>query len=426
MFASFNATVKKDKIDNVPEEILAVYNSKIPDDLNAKYVATHDGQCVLDIRSCDPKSAITITLPANQLLDAVPSDVKTQDDLVKYLYRTQKVLHFKPSSQGEAPYMTISNGNHPFKIYLKDLVKEPLSSTPSSEIVSWYIVPPPFPDMPPVKVIAGDIALDLKAARIPDENAAQIVLQTESNFWLQLIMHLSVNPQIKSTIKIKCDYKKCKSVDSLLEAFAVTDAFQHGNYAISYMAEHPPIKLSQCVSPSTVAFWEKVQHLQHVLGLNFDPHVPIYNRDVKVVNRLYQSFVCHKPYAVPIQAAENTGITLEDMADSFFENIGRPVALTYLEHKETPILGQTISTYAFCCLFDAIISDISEISSELCKSSDTTQRRFFAHISPVNGKTIKLVAYVSLSEDDVNDYINRFKDHNALLQHMNQIPLFDC
>lgn len=403
MFAKFNDTVKKDKIDKIPKEILDSYNAKIPDNVCAQYVDKHDGTCELVTTTDASKTQVTVTVPSATLVDKVPDDIRTQKELEDYMYRTQKTLHYRVEGK---PYMKI-NG---FKVFLEDFVKRPFDDHRLGPGSDLYIVPPKFPKLKPLLLDVGKTKLELKVERIPDERKNVIVLKTDENYWLQIKLELSNIKDEPSRIEVNCDFSNCKTVSDLLSAFKIKNALASGKYSLSYMGIHIPLPLKNPVPTKMRQFWEKAEKLEKILDVRFVPNVESYQQDIFSIQRLFQCLVLKSPFSSFINEGSQTGLHTDDR-EAFDANIGKPMALAYVEEHHWEVLGASFETYDLCCIFDAVIEDVTEDSVD-------SDKPYFAHLSPVEGKKMKLVTYIATNEEEISRFQRQFDSHNDLLKYM--------
>ena len=405
MFAKFRETVKDEYMNKIPKEVLAAYNAQIPENVRAEYVDRHDGTCELVPAWDDPKTKMTFTVPSAELLTEIPDDIKTQEELEDYMYRTQKTLHYRV---GENAYMNI-NG---FKVYLKDFVKSPFDQYELTGAESFYIIPRKFPELSPLPLVAGDVHLELKVKRIPDERKNIVVLQTDEKFWLQLTLELSTIKDAPSTIRMAYQYQHCKTVSELLCAFRVTDALAEGNYMLPYMESPIPFPRKNPIPADVRQFWEKAEEVEKRLSVSFDPNAISYHRDRIQIEKLYQGLILKRPFSASVNESAQTGLHTTGKG-AFEENIGKPMAISYVEKKEWSILGVSFETYDLCCIFDAVISDIEEESLEGKES-------YFVHLSSVEGKTMRLVTYIARSEEEILEYQRQFTTSDELMKCLSE------
>ena len=147
MFANFKDIVKKESIEKIPTEIINAYNSKIPNGIGLKYVDNNDGKCILIPDKPKEKIDMTITMPPSNLVDKIPDDIKTQKDLLDYMYRTQKTLYYEIDENsvlinGEPSYQSIEmmiavNGRANSKIG-EDMLNKARKDYPPEYMKDYY------------------------------------------------------------------------------------------------------------------------------------------------------------------------------------------------------------------------------------------------------------------------------------------------
>lgn len=406
MFAKFSDTVKQDSINRIPKEVLAAYNAEIPKNVCAQYVDKHNGTCELVTDLENPNTQITVTIPAAKLIDTVPDYIKTQEELEDYMYRMQKGLHYRVEGK---PYMEI-NG---FKVCFDDLVKHPYDDYKIENGGELYIVPHPFPKLKPLLLVADGLKIDLDVKRIPDERKDVVVLQTDERFWLQINMELSVIEGLQSKITMISRLKNCKTIEELLSAFKVIDALANGNYMLSFLETSIPIQLNTTVSAEVRRFWEKAGEVEKILNVQFDPNVASYQRDIDLIQKLFQCLVLKNPFASFINEAVRPGLHATSK-EGFEENVGKAMAIAFVEKKKWDILGASFETYDFCCIFDAVIADIIE-------EVDNNEKPYFISLAPVEGKKMRIVTYIATSEEETSRFQRQFSSHNELLRYLSEV-----
>lgn len=405
MFAKFSDTVRKESTDKIPKEVLAAYNQQIPENMRAQYVDKHNGTCELVPIIDDSNTQITFTVPSAKLIDKVPDDIKNQEDLVDYMYRTQKVLHYRVDGN---PYMII-NG---FKVNFEDIIKSPYGDFKLQNGGTLYLAPQKFPELKPLSLVVGDTTLKLNVKRIPDERKDVIVLQTDENFWLQIIMELSTVNGGQSTIRILCRFQSCKTVRDLLSAYKVSDELACGNYSMPFMETAIPLPLKNPIPQDIREFWEKALQVENVLKIQFDPTAVFYRRDMNLIQQLYQGLVLNRPFSSFVNEGPQTGLHSGEK-EGFEKNIGQPMAIAFVENHQWNVLGVSFETCDLCCIFDAIISDVTEDS----KDSD---KPYFVHLVSVEDKKMRLVRYIAKSESEILDFQAPFESNNELLKYLSE------
>ena len=403
MFANFKDIVKKESIEKIPTEIINAYNSKIPNGIGLKYVDNNDGKCILIPDKPKEKMDMTITMPPSNLVDKIPDDIKTQKDLLDYMYRTQKTLYYEidENSVDSMPYMTI-NG---FKVNLDEITKDPFSCN-QKKFLGFYLKPQKFPDVPPLEFKTEEHIITLQMKRIPDERKNTVVLCSEEERPINIRITL-LNDEIK--MKINYDCKKCKTVSELLTIFDIAKSLNSGTCRISYFEETVQIPIDNCVNENTISFWNNIKHLEDLFQIKFNPNVDIYERDMISLKKLFIGLIENQPFSDTISDNDSIGLSLSDIDKNLYENIGNQIEFLYVQQKDWDILGQKFTTYNLCCIFNAVLSSISEEKNDSLKS-------YFAHLAPIKGEKMYLSMYIFNSEDELIEFQKQF-DSNIEMQN---------
>lgn len=396
MLASFKKIVKDETPSlSIPKEILDAMNLQIPVSVNAEYVDNGDGTCMLTPKPPYNNFDIQLQFPEVEILSQLPDDIKTQQELLDYLYRTQTTIHCKVNGIGKVLF----NG---IEINLTELTKFPLQDVTMGEISDLYIEPHTFPPVSPITVTAAGFPVILAAKRVPEQKKNIIVVSVGEDSWMKMRFVIDA-VTLKVNMTIKLEYSECKTINEFVVAMKMTNGFIFGDYSISCLNVSSPLSIGEPIKEKYIMFWEKVEKLQDILHVSFVPNFSLTMAEVLELNQLFRSFLENKPYATTIKPEPNVGLYIADTTD-LGKHIGESIVFTYNQVASWELLGTKFETINLCCIFGADVASIT-------KDDSNSETPFFVQLRPTKNKEMMLATQVFSDIEAVKAFQSSFKDY---------------
>jgi hypothetical protein len=344
MFASFEKAFNKNKaINKVPEPIIKALNNKLPSGF--KYE-------VLDEESLYLK---TVDDNMRFLFQSINNDfnAKSSQELLEYLYRTQKELEIKNS--------TVDINGEKFNV--KDLIVFPLKDLCiDEENCKFKIIPPPFP---------GPFEL---AINYEEDKIMKIMIQRQPYADLNKSLFKSINldsmeivyiiDELNNSMKInyKIKLKKAKSVEEILISSKIYKMFENGEIIINGNTIKANIKSNKMDESfnELIEFWEKVYDLSKCFNIEFKPKEKILYDDVKIVDSLYNSFIIGVDNEEYIDNDKFT-LTFSNKINTSEIKSDNEMVMQYNEYKEYFVLGEKIKLFCIITLSNFKIESVIEL-----------------------------------------------------------------
>ena len=405
MFASFKKIVKDETSSlSIPKEILDAMNLQIPISANAEYVDNGDGSCMLTPKLPYNNLNIQLQFPGVEILSQLPDEIKTQQELLDYLYRTQTTIHCKVNGIGKV----IFNG---IEINLTEVTKFPLQDVTMGKTSDLYISPHPFPPLPPITITAAGFSVVLDTKRVPEQKKNLVVMSVGEDSWLKMRFVIdTVTLKVNMTLNVK--YFKCKTVNEFVVAMKMSNGFICGDYSISCLNVSSPLSIGEPISEKYIILWEKIQKLEDILHVSFAPSFSLTMVEVLELNQLFRSFLVNKPYATTIKPEPNVGLYIADTMD-LSKHIGDSIVFFYTQAVSWDLLGTKFKTINLCCIFGADVASIT-------KDDSNSETPFFVQLKPSKNKEMMLVTQIFSDIEAVNTFQTSFKDHKDFLEVFSQ------
>lgn len=341
MFVSFNkAFDKKKSMDKIPEPIIKALSEELPSGF--KYVQMDKDTCCL----------IPEGEEINFSFDFIKDNefnAKTPDELMEYLYRTQKQLRIKSN--------TIEiNGN---KLNVSDLIKLPLKNVEidhSTIIIEPKAFPKPFEL--PIEYEDGKY-ISVKIQRQPLADLKKSLFKSIDMESMEVSYIIDeINHSMSMDLKIRLD--KAETVEEILKISKIYDRFKKGKVVIGNNEINGCIKEKDYDNnfAELIDFWEKVNALSGFLGIVIKPKVNILNEDVEIVKALYNSFIENTDFKKNINTKKFT-LSFKDEIKTDEINYKDEMAFQFEEYKEYSILETPLELYCVITLSNFKINNIT-------------------------------------------------------------------
>lgn len=341
MFVSFNkAFDKKKSMDKIPEPIIKALSEELPSGF--KYVQMDKDTCCL----------IPEGEEINFSFDFIKDNefnAKTPDELMEYLYRTQKQLRIKSN--------TIEiNGN---KLNVSDLIKLPLKNVEidhSTIIIEPKAFPKPFEL--PIEYEDGKY-ISVKIQRQPLADLKKSLFKSIDMESMEVSYIIDeINHSMSMDLKIRLD--KAETVEEILKISKIYDRFKKGKVVIGNNEINGCIKEKDYDNnfAELIDFWEKVNALSGFFGIVIKPKVNILNEDVEIVKALYNSFIENTDFKKNINTKKFT-LSFKDEIKTDEINYKDEMAFQFAEYKEYSILETPLELYCVITLSNFKINNIT-------------------------------------------------------------------
>lgn len=379
MFVSFNDAFGRKKHDiKVPEEIIAFLSEQLPE--NFQYTSTKHGALVLmpdEKTEMKMKIAIKVAVPDQEL--------KTSNDLMEYLYRTQQEVPV----EGEK----ITINGYEFKV--SDLVKFPLSS--QEPIFSRFLLSPePFQPPFPIKIGGGGVFKEIIVQRKPyaDMNKSLFESVEDCAFTISYIID---EKEHSLKIDFNIDIKKSKSIKDIVESLILFASAQKGE--MNLFGNEMVLPSSEIIDEGfneTIKFWEKIIMIEDRLKVKFSPEIPVSNEDALWFEKLYRSFVEEKPHKEYVKLTKFS-VTEPEGFEELKTKSELGLSLTFINEYDLTLMGVTISIYDATALFNLSVKDIVP--------TDSKSNIFDVFVEPSNDEGIYQASRAFTSSASAHDYL---------------------
>ncbi|MBC5641218.1 MULTISPECIES: abortive infection system toxin AbiGii family protein [Clostridia] len=341
MFVSFNkAFDKKKSMDKIPEPIIKALSEELPSGF--KYVQMDKDTCCLIPEGEEINFSVDF-IKDNEF------NAKTPDELMEYLYRTQKQLRIKSN--------TIEiNGN---KLNVSDLIKLPLKNVEidhSTIIIEPKAFPKPFEL--PIEYEDGKY-ISVKIQRQPLADLKKSLFKSIDMESMEVSYIIDeINHSMSMDLKIRLD--KAETVEEILKISKIYDRFKKGKVVIGNNEINGCIKEKDYDNnfAELIDFWEKVNALSGFLGIVIKPKVNILNEDVEIVKALYNSFIENTDFKKNINTKKFT-LSFKNEIKTDEINYKDEMAFQFEEYKEYSILETPLELYCVITLSNFKINNIT-------------------------------------------------------------------
>lgn len=341
MFANFKKAFKKDeKTYKIPKAILESMSDNLPEGF--EYVQVGRKTCA--IKSKSKKTNIKVKL---KLGDRV--NIKTPEELLEYLYRSQKEVEI------DSNIIELDN----VKFNINDLVKMPFSSDEFDEKnIKLILKPKPFPKPIPLIIGYGDKNIEMNFQRQPYPDLHKSLFKSIDG--KSLVISYMIDEISKSiTVNITINIGEAKSVEEITIISEIYKCFKMGKSKIA------DIKLNRGFDnaneesglDSSIQFWNKVNLLSKELGILFNPQKEIKKSDINLVEKLYKSFIEKKPYKEFINI-DGIEVTCSRELDNSSMLNKDGIVLDFTSNNEYKLLGQKLNLFDYVMWCNLKIKDI--------------------------------------------------------------------
>lgn len=380
MFSNFkDAFIRKPQFTaRTPKAVLDVLSKNLP--RGFRYVEDHDGFCRLDCDGVMDFNPICIRFPdeAKPLFDQ--KEDFTMNDVVSYVYNSQKNLEVVPDQDG---CYTV-NGQ---KIEADKFMIAPMKNLQLKN-GRMYIIAPPFPKPVPIEVAGNGFSLILMIQRQPMNSITEIKMETVKEAALDV--KLSFDPTKDDGMKISIKMCSFASAFDVLASKEIFNAFIQGKGTLCGM----PIKSNgsnqiNIVPDEVIQFWHRIVEVEEVMDVKFDVSQEITFDDIKKIEEFYRCFIKKEPFKTYLR--DNTLRGIGEFDRNKIE-IGKEILFEYIERIQMELLGATLQYSALVSVFDGSIDEIQE-------PKDNTSGEFFIRLLPTKGKQMYSSTQYYLEEE---------------------------
>lgn len=325
MFANFKKAFKKDETTyKIPQAIL----ESMSDNLKEGFEYVQVGKKICAIKSKNKKTNIKVKL---KLDDKV--NIKTPEELLEYLYRSQKEVEI------DSNIIELDG----VKFNVNDFIKMPFSSNEFDEKNIKLILKPSPPKLIPLIVSYGDKNIEMNFQRQPYEDLHKSFFKSIDK--KSLIISYMIDEISKSiTVNISINIGEAESVEEIVRISQIYKCFMNGKGKIAGFKLDGKFKDSNEEKglDSSIEFWNKVNLLSKELGILFKPQKEIKKSDINLVEKLYKSFIEKKSYKEFINIDE-IGVTLSKESDNSGILNKDGIVLDFISSNEYKLLGQKLN-----------------------------------------------------------------------------------
>lgn len=407
MLADFDELITKSSTAHpVPKEVLQALNMQFPDNFPFQYADTGGGKChLIPVKSLEDVE-MRIQVKGLRILDKFPPEVKTQKDLLDYMYRTQTSVHGEIVN-GELPQLLV-NG---IAVDLLHMENDAFEDTKIEGNFQVLISPSPFPELPPIPLEAAGYTMELPAKRVPCAEKDTVQIQAGGNLWVTVDMTILLQAK-RFHANWNVDYKKCRSVQEYIQALKMTNAMVAGHGKLMHMLSEPSGKQPPH-EEAYIAFWENAAKVEAALGVSFQPAFHLQNEDVSDITRLMRCLVEKRPMKRTTTEGSDIKLTLTSSDPGPIRDaLGQSAVVSYTEETTWTLLGATFRTITLVFVLDATFDEIIE--------EDTDQHQYIVCLKPADGKHMTIASQDFLSQESLDRFSETFPTHAAQVDYFSQ------
>lgn len=351
MFANFKKAFRKDETTyyKIPQAILESMSDKLPEGF--EYVQVGRKTCA--IKSKSKKTNIKIKL---KLDDKV--NIKTPEELLEYLYRSQKEVEI------DSNIIELDG----VKFNVNDLVKMPFSLNEFDEKnIKLILKPIPFSKLIRLIIGYGDKNIEMNFQRQPYEDLHKSLFKSIDR--KSLVISYIIDEVSKSiTVNITINIGEAKSVEEIVTISEIYKCFKNGKGKIADIELNRGFDNANEESglDSSIQFWNKVSLLSKELGILFKPQKEIKKSDIDLVEKLYRSFIQDRAYKEFINI-EEIEVTLSKESDNSSLLNKEGIVLDFVSNNEYNLLGQNLNLWDHVMWCNLKIKDIVLIDKKKFK-----------------------------------------------------------
>lgn len=380
MFASFDKAFNNGKVvQKIPQLILDTLSDNLPKGVKYEQV---------DSETC-------IVVPEGECMDLtinVMSDnefkAKNPQELMQYLYRTQKKLEVKSN------YIKV-NGE---TINISDLVIMPLSKDViKREDAKFYICPNKFPE--PFEIpfeYEKDKVILVKMQRQPYADLHKSLFKSIDLRGIE-ISYLVDEIGNNMTINFKLKTDDVESVEEIIIGLKLYQSFKNGFIKIGKHVIKGAVKEEKELSDlkKLIEFWEKVKILSRKLGFLFEPKKNITKEEAELVEALYKSFQEDKENRTYIHIDKLT-LTFKDKVDLGALMEQENISLRLRLNREYEVLKRQVTLWSSQVFTNLKIEKIKQKNKDLFV--------YDIYVKPLSEKGILKIEKYFKNEEELNVY----------------------
>lgn len=292
MLINYLDELNEDRINKIPEPLLKVLSSKLPDGL--KYDNVKNGICciVSEGGSLYWGGLEPIITKEMNIADI---DKKNINILLQYSYNSQKVIKFKPIIPG----VVTLNGE---SVNIKDLVINPRYSE-YFENGEFLLIPEKMDEKIELSVGGNGYSRNINFKRIPNDSYDIVCFESYGSDELKFIIKYN-NTSRKVNLRLSYHLENIRKVKDVVEVLEIFSAFKNNKG----MLDGNIISVSEYednshINNDTLWFWKRVRELEQFLDTSFDIDEGDYGKYlteelVEDVELLYKSFIQQKPIRI--------------------------------------------------------------------------------------------------------------------------------
>lgn len=390
MFASFNKAFNKNKpLDKIPDPIMKALSKGLPNGF--KYVQIDKDTCGVVPDGQNMNFTFEFT-NENEF------DAKSPEELMDYLYRSQKQLEVKSKK--------IKVNGQEFDI--NDFIKQPFNNTQfDEEDFSVILIPQKFPEPFDLPIGYGEEeCIILKVQREPYANLRKALFKSIDMESLE-ITYLIDEIDKSMTMNLKMNLDKAKSIQEMIVVAKIYNSFKSGKINIGSSIINGSVKMKGDASniDEFIAFWEKAVKLSDEFKMLFEPKDIVSKDEAKTINSIYESLVNHSDFEERVKTDVLTMTFNKKMEPNDFL-YKKELLLQFTEHKEWIVLERKIPLWCVTSLSEFKITDVEEV-----EEVEGTAFKYKININALSNDGILKKIRFFKNEKDVELYRKYFIDN---------------
>lgn len=406
MIGSFYDAFKSTEQPRVlPSEVVDELSKELP--RGYRYEMSEDGRCMVvpDENEASARFCGDVDYAANGIPESI-----SRDKLVEYMYRTQKQIKFKS--------VCMTDGER--TVPIEDMYRDPLTHERSETVTEVWARPYPFPP-PKVHVLSDGegTSQEVSIRRVPYDSmsAVKFVNFTFPALAIEVIIYErdgeeSQLPAGGSSIRVSARPTKAKSVHDAVVALTLMKAFGAGTLRIdgvplSSSLHYRESQKDRCEQVGeALSFWQTLERLEEVLGVEFDPSVECDNECADLLRSLAYSFLDERDVVITKPLVHfHIEFAGDENIDELEGHIGRSgLSLSFVDVINANVMGASFSVCEANVLVDMVLERVVY---------DGDDKGAELYIADAPGASFKVVKRIFRTEQEALDGMGAMYERHA-------------
>lgn len=376
----------------VPDALVKYLSNQLPD--GVKYVCDSSGNCQVTSETDSFTMGGFVFKPTKEQLKVLGKNF-THEDVLSYLYNTQKPIQLTLKKQG---YITLNGQDFPI---------EKMSYNPLNPVKyvdgTLFMTPRSFPKPFTITVGNNEYERKLKVARIPNNSVHIASFSSSEDEPLKLELFLNQKDETMC-VNISFNLSKAKSIQDIVEITSIFNSYLDGKGTM--YGQHLPCTITPSdakkYDEESIIFWKKLLVLENILDIIFKP--PFNDIDYNtlcLVEELYQNLYKQTPIRNDQKIQSISGNWEMNSKEELAASLGKSAFFEFEASSNINLLGHNLQLPCIISIFNAVLSDYQKENSKYTLSLDDespTNKMYTSVLHFVSDE--KLEEYKSLSFSD--------------------------